>query len=618
MISIDISSIFVKIKSHTDSNRYFQNHIEVKSDDTRRTSGDYDHLECLYERTSNALQSIDEIILKLRMDKSEELFGYIQSDNHRPAEQMENTSYLDMSRKKYETIDSKTMKNPADNLNRHDYVDVVSKPMDGFIDDDNIYDNYSVERNHETAASERRAPIDNRVGNSTSGKEDVNGGQKLDCPFNGLPAAHLTIMHSPKVGWLSMHLRGKRYIHHFGVHFKRKYYTGMVMKQNENAHCEWWLLMYAGGTNDLKPSVCLPLNRYGVHANLPKSATKRKEGSQRQDNETKFNPCKFELNEKSQRKNRKSYCFVTDTPENCEHWVNLLKQLSIGLPYVESTFQMTAQIRKLPMLPLSAKSIDLDRPGTDTTDLNGLNHSRSNDRNDFSSDDVCNHSEGVYEEPEDYYRNVQNYSTASTKLPILPQKSSSVSPIRTDNVYVAEIYDTPKKPIRKSDESYDRVSVDNNSPTHGRKHLKTFGDEMCTKQSAAKLKDHTQTSGRMASDEDSSASKYHISTVRKWLFSNHFSKLRQSSNSSNSERISSEDGTIEGAVALDLQQQQPQPQPQQSQCNNSTVVVPPTDGQRRTFNVQPTKFNKVHMIINQLEANGQLTLISGGNTATKV
>lgn len=588
----------------------------MKSDDSRRTSGDYDHLECLYERTSIALKSIDGIILKLRMDNSEELFGYVQSENHKAVEQMENTSYLDMSRKKYETIDSKTMKNTPENLNRHDYVDVVSKPMDGFNDDDNIYDNYSVERNYKTAASERRgAPHDdNRMGNST-GKVDVtNGGQKLDCPFNGLPAAHLTIMHSPKVGWLSMHLRGKRYIHHFGVHFKRKYYTGMVMKQNENGPCEWWLLMYAGGTNDLKPSVCLPLNRYGVYASLPK-ATKQKEGSQRQDIENKCNPCKFELNEKSQRKNRKSYCFVTDTPENCEHWVNLLKQLSIGLPYIESTFQMTAQIRKLPMLPLGAKSIDLDRSGTDTTDLNGLSRSRSNDRNDFSSDDVCNHSEGVYEEPEDYYRNVQNYSTVSTKIPILPQKSAPVSPIRTDTVYVAEIYDTPKKPIRKSNESYDRISLENNSPTHGRKHMKTFGDEMCTKQPAAKLKDHTQTTGRMTNDDEGSAGKYHMSTVRKWLFSNHFSKLRQSSNSSNSERISSEDGAIEGAVSLDLQQQQ---QPQQSQCNKSTVVVPPTDGQRRTFNIQPTKFNKVHMIINQLEANGQLTLISGGNTATKV
>lgn len=569
-----------------DLNHYFQNVIDVKCDDTG-TAQDYAHLECLYERTTNALESVDELISKLRVSDSEEIFGLLQSQhNQRAGAQIENTSYLDMSRKKYESID--LTKEVTENLSRHDYVDVVSKPLQAFTDDDNIYDNYVVERNHIAAATAagKKTPSQNRTGNAA--KEDTTvangggGGQKPDCPFNGLPAAHLTIMHSPKIGWLTMHLRGKRYIHHFGVHFKRKYYTGLVMKQCENARCEWWLLMYAGGTSDLKPSVCLLLNHFTVHAT--------KEINRRQpEYENKCNPCKFELNEKTNRKNKKTYCFVADTSENCEHWVNLLKQLSIGLPYVESTFLMTAQIRKLPMLPLNAKHMDIDRQaiGMDTIDTNNvILNSRSTHRDDDDDEDICNHSEGVYEEPEDYYRNVQNYSMITTKKPILPLKKAGM-----ENVHTAEIYDTPRKPIRTTNEHYDQI---------------------------ARLKDSAPVPGQMAkSDENGSGGKSHMSTMRKWLFSNHFTKLRHSSNSTNSERTSNGDGITEAATSAETAAAAVPPQSQHSQCHTTTSNVPPTDGQRRTFNIQPAKFNKVHMIINQLEANGQLTLISGG-TSTKV
>lgn len=584
---------------------------------------DYNNLDCLYKRSLRALHIINGIIDKTnKKQHAMNLESLYNNENDTTKRESENTSYLDMSMRKYESYD---MVKTADNSNRNDYVDVIGKASKEFIDDDNIYDNYMVERSRDVVHT--TAPM--QSANNTA-KKEASGRQ--ECPFNGLPAAHLTIMHSPKCGWLTMHLRGKRFIRHFSVNFRRKYYTGLVMKESEpEQNCEWWLLMYAGGTSDLKPTVCLPLNQFEVNAEHLKD---KKDDAKAEQCDNKRNLCKFELNEKTTKKDGKSFCFVAETVEHREHWFNLLKQLCIGLPYVENLFAATAQIRKLPMLPLN-KSMDMDRMrarDTDTVD------------NTKDAANMCNYSEGVYEEPEEYYKNVPTLTTP--KAPTLPAKMSSqstASTIRADDI--SSIYDTPKKPIRRSNDAKkpcnDSIS-DQIDPAaaaaanesrldsvHDNRRLK-IDDDIRYKLST-QLKEQSQkylsTSGREASDDDqiiknpttfgtdSATTKYQLSSMRKWLFSNHFSKLRQSNTqSANFTRATFESGGGGGGGGGGDEATSPTTTQLLHKTNplerNSNVQ------QRTKFSVQP-KGNKVHMIINQLEANGQLTLLSGGTSTNK-
>ncbi|XP_055310568.1 uncharacterized protein LOC129573682 [Sitodiplosis mosellana] len=617
-----------------DSNRYFQNRIETKINTT--TYEDFDNLEYLYERTTDVLRLINEIIDK---SKKEPLTSTtFEHTTNNIGELEENTSYLDMSVRKYESYE---LKKSIGNSNRNDYVDVSSKASKECNDDDNIYDNYMVERNGKCPTVNDTAAVTSIQNLDTSSKNDV--GSKKDCPFNGLPAAHLLIMHSPKVGWLTMHLRCKRFIRHFNMNFKRKYYTGLVSKQTNTDYYEWWLLMYAGGTTDLKPTVCLPLNQFVACADQPR-ATKNDD---KRPDECKRNPCKFELDEKNKKKDAKSYCFVAETPEHCEHWINLLKQLSIGLPHIESTFTATAQIRKLPKPPLNLKNTDIDRltGDIDTVDTTATSSARSNIERDHSVD-ICNYSEGVYEEPEEYYKNVPTTpktitmttstttTTATSKGPKLPVKKSLsqsiASTIRIDDI--SSIYDTPKKPVHKTDDAkhYDLVSVQKENcnetkaaedSTQDSNRLK-IDDEIRSKLST-QLKEQSQKyfSGRRTNDEemvrdtttDAASNKYQLSAMRKWLFSNHLAKLRQSTNPTNFMRKSSGSSTTDTTTEIQHQQQQQQ-QSDNQQLSKTSAIAPSSDVLKRSFSVQP-KGTKVHMIINQLEANGQLTLLSGGGTS---
>lgn len=653
-VYVCVSTVSIQfLFSITDSNRYFQNRIETKTNTI--TYEDFDNLEYLYERTTDVLRMINEIIEKIEREP----LTTFDNRSQNIGESEENTSYLDMSMRKYECYE---LKKSTGNSNRNDYVDVSSKVSKECNDDDNIYDNFMVERNGKCSAmvndvtsltAAKSVAMTSNQNLDISSKNDVV--VKKDCPFNGLPAAHLTIMHSPKVGWLTMHLRCKRFIRHFNMNFKRKYYTGLVSKQTDKDYYEWWLLMYAGGTTDLKPTVCLPLNQFEVCSDQSK-ATKNDD---KRSDECKRNPCKFELNEKNKKKDAKSYCFVAETPEHCEHWISLIKQLGIGLPYIECTFTTTAQIRKLPKPPLSFKNTDIDRitGDMDTVENTIISSARSHIEREHSVD-ICNYSEGVYEEPEEYYRNVPTPKTITTttttiavkltptttkttsKGPKLPakksQSQSTASTIRFDDI--ASIYDTPKKPFHKSDDAkhYDLVSTEQENCNENKNTIEEsiqesnrlkIDDEIRSKLST-QLKEQSQKylSGRKTNDGetvrdstgDSASNKYQLSAMRKWLFSNHLAKLRQSTNSTNFMRKSSGDSTTDTTTETQQERQQQKQQQQQlgnQQLNKTNAIAPSSDSiLKRSFSVQP-KGTKVHMIINQLEANGQLTLLSGGGTS---
>lgn len=105
------------------------------------TYEDYDHLEYLTERCTDVLRLINDII-----DNSNEKPHTDRKSDIGESE--ENTSYLDMSMRKYENYEL-TQTNECSN--RNEYVDVTGKSSKDCNDDENIYDNYIVERNDKDA-----------------------------------------------------------------------------------------------------------------------------------------------------------------------------------------------------------------------------------------------------------------------------------------------------------------------------------------------------------------------------------------------------------------------------------------------------------------------------------
>lgn len=488
----------------------------------------------------------------------------------------ETTSYLDMHMRKYENYELVKTK---DGLN--EYVDIVGKRSEIGIDDDNIYDNYLVENRKSKESMKMKSVSEIYEKRSTD--------EKYECPFKGLPAAHLTIVQSPKIGWLVMHLRRRRSVRNFSLTFKRKYYAGLVMENKEidEEPYNWWLLLYSGGKTELKPTLSLHLNQFNVLYDHTHTAS-----SDQQQNKIQ---CKFEMNEKSSKKDAKSYCFLAETPEHCEQWIDLLRQLSNGQRYIENVITATAQIRKLPMLPINTSLLLNENfaQDIDTVDTN----------NDKSNANAFNHSEGVYEEPEEYYKNVPAKKNNFPNLPVKKISQSAASTLRMDDCL--SIYDTPKPSIRTIDDdkcfnNIGKAAHDDDMSTLDLNRLKI--DEVRTKL-RTQLKDQTQkylsstssqnqTIAHNSVAETSTNNKYQLNIVRKWLFTNHLAKIRHSTNPTNTTRKSSVNEIDSDAVETLQNQQHKQ--------NSSNTEI-----QQRAIYSQP-KGNKVHMIINQLETKLKL------------
>lgn len=517
----------------------------------------------------------------------------------------ENASYLDMSIKKYEDFEMNKAKECG---NRNEYVDVAGKSSNSDVDD-NIYDDFVVEQSKLA---------------SSNNKLDV----KRDCPFTGLPAAHLTIMQSPKIGWITLYQRKKRFLPNFGIHLKRKYYAGVIMEnsmKNETNRHNWWLLMY-NRTSDLKPSMCLYVNQFDICCcehipNKDESMIKRKLRITRSE-DNKQTQCRFEMKDKTStvKNESNSYCLKAESIEQCEQWCNVLKQLSRGQPYVE-TITATAQIRKLPMLPSPTTSSASDP--IDETDNSNLKKAAL-----YTNDsDIFNYSEGVYEEPEEFYKAPK--ATKAVNAPKIDKIEVPKTPAKMRIDDLSTIYDTPKTPVRAVQPNVQKIDCSSEKKTpmqckssndtnlnnieKSRERQQTKIDENSSKftsrskklsqkylssnspsvecSESIKSKSEKFENSRLSSSKSVTNQKNQLSNVRKWLFTNHLNKIRHS-------------------TAPSEQQNQPIRCSQPTNANTSNV------NQRKVFSIQP-KGQKVHMIINQLEANGQLTLLSGNVTANK-
>lgn len=532
-------------------------------------------------------------------------------------DQDENTSYLDMSMQKYECYDLNATQM---NSNLHEYVAIGGKSTQDRNDGDNIYDNYIVE-------------------NSKIATMDVHL-EKRDCPFGGLPAAHLMIMQSPKIGWLIMHQRRQSgFIHNFSVNFRKKYYAGLVVENHtncsDNKFCYWWFLLYAGGSSDLKPTVCLPLHQYEITCDPTKKSKNNRNSVKDRSSKTASSDrdkyqCKFELRSNLTRKDSKSYCLTAESPDHCNEWYNLLKQLIAGKPYVQTSNVVTAQIRKLPKLPVKAKSIELDTESTDKDTVDTTTNALSKLQTKADDKEIINYSEGIYEEPEEYYKNVPTKSGSKTKaksqtkpLTNTQTPSSIASTIQIEDISL--IYDIPKPNSRCTviaDEKKDRICLEMDVSASVLESNRIHIDDEVRSKLAIQLKEQSEKflnnnskTTKLAPKHDHEKiirnsvtnKKHQLSNVRKWLFTNHLAKMRHSTNSTGS-RKSTENMKNDSLKTS------------AKQCHKLNAIAPmlsnETQQKRQIFSVQP-KGNKVHMIINQLEANGQLTLLSGGASSSK-
>lgn len=170
----------------------------------------------------------------------------INDSTHLPAAE---NSYLNMTRnRKCVTSPSNSVADASDSATDfpNDYVTINALPSTSDHENDteakDIYDTFTVPAISAT-------PMDAAT---TKSGEDQNDLQ--NCPYLGLPAAHLSIKKSPKQGQLT------RIEKRIFFDQSKKYFCGVVGD---------WLLCYADGSASIKPSLCVHLcpgteiDRYG-------------------------------------------------------------------------------------------------------------------------------------------------------------------------------------------------------------------------------------------------------------------------------------------------------------------------------------------------------------------
>lgn len=223
------------------------------------------------------------------------------------------------------------------------------------------------------------------------------------CPFSGLPAAHLLIKKSPKIGNLQR-IKEKTYIFNQS---RMKYYSGLL---------DCWLLMYSN-SNELKPTICLNLQNFDLCSS---DLYRKREQFQLISNEYKTDYSR----------SPKKYLLQATSASDYEEW---LLAITTATKSSLTRLRSNSISRKLPSPPLSS------------TETEFTVQTRLSDR-----------SEGIYEEPSEMFT-TQLYPSFQfdnwTQLPVapaLPIKSGLKSKNECTDQLVAQ-YDIPKSPPKPTD-----------------------------------------------------------------------------------------------------------------------------------------------------------------------
>lgn len=530
----------------------------------------------------------------------------------------DNASYLDMSIKKPDEIDE-----PID-VRPNDYVDIVEKCDDleatQPIDDENIYDNFMVE-------SENGKSL---LTISTHQRIDIQ--RRIDCPFGGLPAAHLSIKKSRKNGWLTMNCRRRSYLNILNLYMRRKYFVGLVAEQNDMGNdIGWWMLMYADGPTALKPTLCVDLKSFELTKIEKKTKTERRQSKRDE-------KLKFELREKTIKTPSKSstciYRLWADTNETTEQWFSIISTLK------EIHTTINRQLPKLPPPNETSTCVSDEIDASKTIDNESIM---------YCNQEMQNFSEGVYEEPEECNRpkTVPTLTTFKMNTPIVPTVSANATvatnPTQSiqsiDRSDILAMYDFPKSPARSIHMVHDKLDQQSNdkfSPTIEKcvKRLSMVSPSDVVSVDNADDYDNVIVCDGIPSpalQRENSGKKIHEIRMK---LSSHFKdqvyKYPVTMNTRKSAPIKSivDDKSNEEAKST-LQRfvarirrtsilKSPKSM-QRNECRkNSTTICEfdeKTDENPQQKSNEEIRHGKVHMIINQLEANGQLTLVGGAGTS---
>ncbi|KAG4069946.1 hypothetical protein HA402_015170 [Bradysia odoriphaga] len=216
----------------------------------------------------------------------------------------------------------------------------------------------------------------------------------VECPFSGLPAAHLLIKKSPKVGYLQR-IKDKTYIFNQS---RIKFYSGLL---------DGWLLMYSNSC-DLKPTICLNLQNYDL---CNSDLFRKREQFQLISNEYKAD------NSRSPKK----YLLQAASANDYEEWLQAITEAAKSSLIRR---RLNSVARKLPSPPASVETDPIPR--------------------------LSDRSEGIYEEPSEmlstqFYQSFQfDNWTQLPVAPALPVKSGMKCKSECSTASVA--YDIPKSP----------------------------------------------------------------------------------------------------------------------------------------------------------------------------
>lgn len=229
----------------------------------------------------------------------------------------------------------------------------------------------------------------------------VNDGDiNIECPFSGLPAAHLLIKKSPKVGNLQR-IKDKTYIFNQS---RNKYYSGLL---------DGWLLMYSNSC-DLKPTICLNLQNYDLCSS---DSHRKREQFQLISNEYKTDYSR----------SPKKYLLQAASANDYEEW---LQAITTATKSSQIRRRLNSITRKLPSPPPSFDCESIPR--------------------------LSDRSEGIYEEPSEMF-SLQMYPSFQfdnwSQLPVAPALPVK-SVVKCCKTECNAEYDIPKSPPKPTDPDY--------------------------------------------------------------------------------------------------------------------------------------------------------------------
>lgn len=371
------------------------------------------------------------------------------------------------------------------------------------------------------------------------------------CPYTGLPAAHLKIMNSVQAGLLTR-VEKKLFFAQ-----SKDFYAGILGK---------WILLYPSKSNDMKPSECF----------YPKAVESDKTDNQ------------FAILTNT----GKRYHFQAPNADEFAEWMMNIKQIIEENENQEScqlreTQTSQLSFRKLPSPPLDEDGHEEMRDSsTSSENYYGFNRS--------SNQTVINNEERLYEEPRAANRKVVE-SCEGEKLPEQSEEKPPSLPAKTgkrtkdDSVHG---YDVPK-PTKASSENNEKIAEDIPQPSSS----------------------SPSPSPEPTSVETPDKSRTKVSEMTAILSTINLVSPEEKRKSTHAPRVR----TITTPDKGDCEKGEKRVSPVKSwfskQINKSKKRLSKREKSPEVDNeseeqLSPVKGTKVNMIINQLEKNGQLKVLS--------